>query len=613
MEEKSRTNKRYHFAKTTGCLILSFISTIFMESLMKDSLELYSLSNSVLSIFVFAGLFALYRKAICRIELRLLIISLFYGFLFSFCMVTGVNVYRYNQTRLNHLNVWIQILAEFPLFMAVVYLIFQGLKYKANFCIIPKLDRFLEKKFTSKKTFIIAWLLIFLAWIPGLIASYPGIYGYDSIYQLTYYTTGEISLHHPLVHTYLLGFCVWTLGNFFGDLKIGMLIYSLIQMICLSGTFACIYSYLKSRKCPGIIRIFILLLFMFLPTNALMSFSATKDILFTAFFAIMILLFMKVAENPALLNKRKFCILLILFILLQCIFRSQGIYVFLFGMIFAFILFRKYWKRLLGILLISLLAFSLYSGPFTKLCNGVKFDSLHEMMSVPSVQLSKAALENGNELSEAEKEKIKAYIPNFEAYYDYQSNADALKNTFNSELFKSQPLDFIKLWISVGLMAPMAYIDSFARLTIGLWYPDMNYCDPEAWHPYWEYHSSHQLPEDIQRVIVERATPGFMQWLSDAYENLTYENSYQKLGIISMLFSSGFTCWIMMLYAGWCIYIKRYRHLVPMLFVFGLWLTTMLGPVILYRYIYPIFITNIIFIGSMLTMKKKERGVNNHG
>ena len=108
--------------------------------------------------------------------------------------------------------------------------------------------------------------------------------------------------------------------------------------------------------------------------------------------------------------------------------------------------------------------------------------------------------------------------------------------------------------------APVAYIDAFGRLTIGLWYPDMNYRDPEAYHPYWEYKSTQQMEGDIPRVIVERNTPDNMQWLADFYDKLSYENTYQKIPVVSMFFSSGMTCWIMLLYAGWCIYIKKYKH-----------------------------------------------------
>ncbi|MGL6200468.1 MAG: DUF6020 family protein [Lachnospiraceae bacterium] len=602
---KHEEAKTINFWKTTGCLVLAFISTYFIESMLKVDLTNY-FSNSILSLFVFIGIFLLYKKAVAKIDIRLLIISAVYGVIFSACMVIGVNVLTHAQTRINHLFVWIQILAETPLFMAAVIVIFRTVKYKEKCFSVSKIEKFMEQKFTIKKFFLISWILIFLAWIPSLIATYPGIYGYDSIYQLTYYSTGEISLHHPLVHTYLLGFCVWTLGNLFGDLKIGLLIYSLIQMLCLSGVFALICTYMKKRKCPAIINIIFLLLFIFLPTNVLMSFSATKDVLYTAFLSVVVLLFMQVAETPELLKKNTFCALLILFVFLQCIFRSQGIYVFLFGMIGAFVLWRKYWKRLLALLIICMVLYGVYSGPITTLCNGKEFDSIHEMMSVPCVQLSKAALDNESELTETEKRKIEQYIPNYRAYYSFESNADALKNTFNSELFKKHPGDFVKLWVSVGIKAPLTYIDAFARLTIGLWYPDMNYRDPEAWHPYWEYSSSKQLPEDIERVIVERDTPHCMEWLSYIYNEITYTNIYQKVGVISMLFSSGFICWIMWLYAGWCIYIKQYRFLVPLLLVFGVWLTTMLGPVILYRYIFPITVADIIFLGSVLTMKKEK-------
>lgn len=590
--------------KVIGCLTMAFISTYFIGSILKDSMSNYSISNSVLSLFVFGGEYLLYKKAIEKIEMRLLIISAIYGIIFSACMVMGVNVLTHAQTKIDHIGVWIQILAETPLFMAAIIVIFQIIRYKENIFAFPRLDRFIEK-ITIKKFFLISWLLIFLAWVPGLIASYPGIYGYDSIYQLTLYTSGKISLHHPLIHTYLLGFCVWTLGNLFGDLKIGLLIYSLIQMICLSGVFALICVYMKKRKCPAIINTIFLCLFMFLPTNVIMSFSATKDVLYTAFLGVVVLLFMQIAEKPERLKEKKFFAVVVVFVFLQCIFRNQGKYVFLFGMLWAFIFLRKYWKRLLALLLVCMTVYGIYSGPITTLCHGKKSDSIREMMSVPCVQLSKAALDNAEELTEEEKIKIEQYIPDYRLYYGYEGISDGLKKTFNSELFKAQPGDFVKLWVSVGMKAPMTYIDAFARLTIGLWYPDMNYRDSQAYHPYWEYLSWEQSPEDIPRVIVERSTPSFMKWLSDIYNEMTYTNNYQNVSVLSLLFSSGFICWILWLYAGWCIYIKQYRFLVPMLFVFGVWLITMIGPVVLYRYIFPIAVADVIFLSSVFSMEKK--------
>lgn len=597
-------NFQNHYIKIASYCVLAFLSTYFIDNMFKVDQSHYPISNSIFSVFIFIGIFLLYKKAFHEIDVRLMIISAIYGFFFALCMIFGTNLLLYEQTKINQPVIWIQIFAEMPLFMAIIIVLFQVWKRRSNRACV--LDKFLERKFTVKKVFLFSWFLIFLAWLPGLIASFPGIYGYDSIYQLTYYVTQEISLHHPLAHTYLLGFCVWTLGNIMGDLKLGMLVYCIVQMCCLSGVFATISAYMAQRKCPGIIRILFLVLFMFLPTNALMSFSSTKDILHSVFFAILILLFTCVADNPKVLKEKRFFVILIVFSFLQIIFRSQGIVVFVFGMLIALIIMRKYWKRLIALLLISLTLYGVYSGPITELCNGKKANSIQEMMSVPCMQLAKAAIDNEEELTDAEMEKIEDYIPDYTVYYDLVGISDPLKNTFNSDLFKEEPLDFIRLWLSVGRKAPVAYIDAFGRLTIGLWYPDMNYRDPEAYHPYWEYKSTQQMEGDIPRVIVERNTPDNMQWLADFYDKLSYENTYQKIPVVSMFFSSGMTCWIMLLYAGWCIYIKKYKHLVAFTFVFGLWLTLLLGPVVLYRYIYPIVISDAVFAGCVFSKIKGD-------
>ena len=133
-----------------------------------------------------------------------------------------------------------------------------------------------------------------------------------------------------------------------------------------------------------------------------------------------------------------------------------------------------------------------------------------------------------------------------------------------------------------------------------LWYPDMNYRDPGAYHPYWEYISTQQNAQGAF-FIVERTPPSGMEWLSNFYDTLTYKNSYQKIPVISMLFSSGFMIWIVFLYIAWCLYQRKYRYLVPAGFLVALWLTLLLGPVVLYRYVYPIVMSVPLLISFVLT------------
>ena len=107
-------------------------------------------------------------------------------------------------------------------------------------------------------------------------------------------------------------------------------------------------------------------------------------------------------------------------------------------------------------------------------------------------------------------------------------------------------------------------------------------------------------------ITINRTIPSGFNWLYKFYYNISYNNSYQKLPVISLLFSSGLACWIMLLYIGYVIYAKNYRYLIPVSPVFAAWLVMLLGPVVLYRYVYPIFIADILLIASIFTMKKNN-------
>ena len=59
--------------------------------------------------------------------------------------------------------------------------------------------------------------------------------------------------------------------------------------------------------------------------------------------------------------------------------------------------------------------------------------------------------------------------------------------------------------------------------------------------------------------------------------------------------------WMVFLYIAWCFYQRKYRYLVPASFLVALWLTLLLGPVVLYRYVYPIVMSVPLLISFVLT------------
>lgn len=583
---------------------LAVISTVFLPGFFDINASLYAFSNSILSLFFLAAAYFLFRKVFGEISKRSAVISIVVGFFFSAFVFVGLNITKYDTAGLYSLKNIAVLLSEVPFFAAVTAYIIS---------VIPKTEfvgtACLQKPLSVRKNFFVAWLLIFIAWLPYLMAAYPGIYAYDSAYQMWYFQSGNINVHHPLIHTYMLGFFVDTVGKgLFGSYEIGMCFYSVFQMLCMSAAFAYMFVYMRKRRIAPIISYISLAVFMFLPTNAIMAISATKDVIYSAFFMLSVACLCKIAENPEILKNVGFLVCFSSISFGQIIFRSQGIYIYIFTAVVLLVAFRRYLKQIILSTAAVLIVFAVWHGPISTALHAVKTEgrSIQEMMSVPCVQLSRAAVTNADELSDEELRLIEEYIPDYDAYYVTPAISDLLKRTFNSKKFTENPAEFIKLWISVGLKSPQAYIDSWAKLSVGLWYPDMNYRDSGAYHPYWEYENTPMYWEEEGYTVIERKTPDFMKWLDDFCTKLTYNNSYNKIPVFSLFFSSGLPFWLLIIYGAYFIYLKKYRYLVPALVIFALWGTTLLGPVVLYRYIYPMAVSIPIMFATLAAGKRKD-------
>lgn len=587
----------------TKIFLMSTAALYGTAAMFKGAENEYTISNSIFSVLLFIVIYMVVRKADAYCDKWLVLCTTPLAIFFSACLVLGNNLLFEGFTNIHLLQTWLQTAGGAVFVSSILRILFVKL---------PELYSRLESEPPEKSSpvpydmrlILRDWTLIFIAWLPAFLASFPGIYGYDSVYQTGYYVRDSISLHHPLAHTYLLGFCVVTLGKFLGSIEIGMAVYSIVQMLLLSLAFAFSCGFLRKIHLPEIIREAVLIFYMFLPTHAIMSFSSTKDILYSALFVAVLVCVAQIVFESTILLDMRFLILFSFVCFMNAIFRNQGIYVLIPALLIGVFLLSGCRKRLLGVLFCLFVSFAIYSGPITKLAGGVEADPIREMVSVPVVQLSRTAVYVPEDLTEDEMTTIANYIPNYEKYPGEQGISDVMKNSFRSDLFRENPQEFIGLWIRVGLKCPAAYFDAFARLCIGLWYPDMNEPDSEAYHPYWEYHSS--IQREPEWIIPQRTALKGFEKLSDYYANMTYNNSYQKIPVISMLYSSGFYVWMMLILITYICYIREVELLFPVSFVFFLWLTLLLGPVVLYRYVYPIVAVMPILIGILVMAVRRK-------
>lgn len=149
----------------------------------------------------------------------------------------------------------------------------------------------------GRRWFLVCWLLLFLLWTPVLLASWPGIFSYDCGWQLTSFVDGEITGHHPILHTYLLGVCRLAGRFFFGSNNAGAALYSLIQMMLMSAMYAYVCYYLKKHQAPEWLQIGTFIFLGIHPVNSLMALCATKDSIFTGIFAVFLVQLFEMAER----------------------------------------------------------------------------------------------------------------------------------------------------------------------------------------------------------------------------------------------------------------------------------------------------------------------------
>lgn len=541
------------------------------------------MSNSILSIVFYVGIWYILYTAYRLKNVRLWICSAVLGGMLSTTLVIGSNVYLYDSGAWDQLRTYLYIFQLTPLWGGVSAHILYGydkiVDKIRNGSLEIKVKHLFEK---TKISFWKMWILIFACWLPALFAAFPGIYGYDAIWQMQEIVTGQIRSHHPIAHTFLLGGWLQFGKNVLGSYEMGMLLYSLFQMALMSWIFAYISKCIGERFCE-VAQLIALLLYALLPYNALFAISSTKDVIFAGMFALFVLAtYEAVRDMKAFFSSRKNMLGYVLITFLTCAFRNNGYYILLFMTPIFIIASKKYWKKSVLLMLACILLWNLYSGPFYNVLD-IERGSVAEMLSIPMQQLSKVALETPEQMTE---EQLKL-LGEYQDYHLYRThNSDTVKETFNAEKFEKDKMEYVKLWLGVGINNPVAYLDAFVCMNFGFWYPDMVYPDEDTWHPYMVY--DNQSFEGYE-VLVERTS--YLPKLSKLYELFANGTIHKRIPVISMLFSPGATFWVVLIGFIMIIYKKRYYCIVPFSILIGLWGTLILAPVVLLRYAYPLMVS----------------------
>jgi len=79
-------------------------------------------------------------------------------------------------------------------------------------------------------------------------------------------------------------------------------------------------------------------------------------------------------------------------------------------------------------------------------------------------------------------------------------------------------------------------------------------------------------------------------FIYNLYDDLLEKANYQKVPILNIFMNIGFNVFVMFYTLFLLLYKKKYKLCLPILLLISLFITNLLGPVALMRYVYPIFV-----------------------
>lgn len=545
-----------------------------------------------------------YRLYLSKKNLKTKVIPVL-SVIFSLFMLFGYSYMRYETSFLVFGNLLNFLLATLQ--FCGYYFIFT---YLLN-CLFIFIDKHEFKELKSKfvtyfkgHPFKVSILIILICWLPYIIAFYPIILSPDPTFQIKQFfgirtkyadyvplisEKMQITNHHPVIHTLMLGISLF-LGHKLGNDNLGLFLYSIIQISFLAGVLAYSLKYMiKDMHINSKWGLLVLALYALVPVFPFYAMSGVKDVIFSG----LILLYLIMLHKTLKLNKitlRNGISMLILMLLIT-LFRNNGIYVIILSFPFLILARKKLWQPLLIILLITVGLFTTYTKvllPYFKITSG----SIREVLSIPFQQTARLVKYHEEDISLEDKKVIDKVLDYSDLAKRYKPGlSDKVKNKFNPYATKKDLLAYFSVWFRGFFKHPNTYIDATINNVYGFFYPEKT-----SWYIYHEYEN--RINEDGFNYHYNNLD-GLRTILTD------YGESFPYIPILGLIVNIAINTWLVFILIGYIIYKKEYSKIVLYLPALVSILVCVAGPANTYfRYALPYIMSMPLMIGFVLERQK---------
>ncbi|WP_191560040.1 DUF6020 family protein [Metabacillus idriensis] len=320
-----------------------------------------------------------------------------------------------------------------------------------------------EKQLSKSKIMIYA-LPSILVWITYWIAFFPAGMTPDSLAQWDQAHTGQLDNWHPVVYTLLIMFLTQIWDN--------PAIVSLFQIVIIAGIIGYTCYRLEKFNFPKWSTWTLAVFFAISPVNSIYSITIWKDVLYSAFLLLFIVLVFNIVKTKGLWIKSKSHFFFFIITSLSLIFfRHNGFPVFIVTMILILVFYWNVKKQVIIGLTSVAIIYLLVTGPVFNIL-GVKPSDPNEALSIPTQQLATIIIEDGN-ISESQEEYLNEIFPIElwkERFNPYNTNPIKFSwGEYNREVIFDDTKKYFSTWLELCIQNPKLALKGFFTHTSLVW------------------------------------------------------------------------------------------------------------------------------------------------
>ena len=438
---------------------------------------------------------------------------------------------------------------------------------------------------------LLLWAALLLCWAPCYLSTFPGNMVYDASYEYYQLQNGFIK-SYPLLHSVIIT-RLFALSEYLtGDVNAGVAVYVIAQMLLSAWLFTVILRRFHRDGLHPLVTLALAAYYAAFPVVHLLVTCTTRDVLFCALLTFALYQFYLLAKDPdSYMSRAKNVLVLsaaVVFTLLSRNNNSGPLAIMLLCgicLLLGVFLGRKFIRHTLLFAAGALVMFYGMTAVLTALCQPLYDAPPSSAMSILAQPIVRTHALHGEEWTQEERAEFESYF-NMETLEYVPQNADPAKG--NLLVRYGNMRSFLKFWIKMGLRYPGCYLDAVLANTRQLWYPDTVVDGYTVRGIFPSYEKSYFYFGKYVEEIGSR-----MNWLPGVfgfYENVGLQISFERIPIVSMLFSIGFHVWLLLHAVFYAVYRKAYRVLCPLSILVVYTVCCACVPLVLLRYFGALFL-----------------------